>query len=83
MTAVEPTIPLCFLQVAQSQEVGRLPAFLQRLTDPEASADFPPAHRINVRTLDNRELDKLVAALGRNKSTWRRQGAPFLQPASY
>lgn len=51
---------------------GKLPAFLQKLTDPEASADFPPASRVNVRSLDNRELDKLVAALGRNKATWRR-----------
>lgn len=68
---------VCFssrLQVSQYQELGRLPAFLHRLTDPEASADFPPAHKVNLRTLDNRELDKLVAALGRNKWTWRRYG---------
>ena len=61
------------LQVAQYQDSGRLPQYLQRLVDPEASADFPPAHRVDLRSLDNRELDKLVAALGRNKSTWRRQ----------
>ena len=49
-----------------------LPAELYRLLDPLASVDLPPAHKVPVGTLDNRELDKLVAALGRSKATWRR-----------
>jgi len=51
---------------------GRLPHYLQRLVDPEASADFPPAKQVSLKDLDNRELDKLVATLGRNNATWRR-----------
>eukprot|EP00891_Asterochloris_glomerata_P005237 jgi/Astpho2/5237/Aster-04812 len=37
-----------------------------------AEVELPPYHEVEHRSLDNRELDKLVAALGRNKSTWRR-----------
>ena len=41
-----------------------------QLLDPSAGVDLPtPAA---ARRLDNRELDKLVAALGRSKATWRR-----------
>lgn len=29
-------------------------------------------NQVDPRALDNRELDKLVAALGRSKATWRR-----------
>ena len=60
------------LQVPQLPESSRLPAYLQRLTDPEASADFPPAKQVSVRNLDNRELDKLMATLGKSNATWRR-----------
>jgi pentatricopeptide repeat protein len=34
--------------------------------------ELPPAGSVQLRDSDNRELDKLVAALGRNKATWRR-----------
>ena len=44
-----------------------LPAALYRLQDAAAPIDLPPRHRVDVRMLDNRELDKLVGALGRNK----------------
>jgi pentatricopeptide repeat protein len=42
------------------------------LLDPQASVDLPSANLVTSRQLDNRELDKLFAALGRNKATWRR-----------
>jgi len=45
---------------------------LYRLLDPQASVDLPSANLVSSRQLDNRELDKLFAALGRNKATWRR-----------
>jgi len=50
----------------------RLPAEFYQLTDPEAGVQLPPHHRVDLRLLDNRELDKLVSQLGRNKATWRR-----------
>lgn len=66
------------LQVPQLPESSRLPHYLQRLTDPEASADFPPAKQVSVRDLDNRELDKLMATLGKSNATWRRYLPVFL-----
>lgn len=56
----------------EQQQSGKLPQELYRLLDPQASVDLPSAHLVNSRQLDNRELDKLFAALGRNKITWRR-----------
>ena len=47
---------------------SELPAALYRLQDVAAPVDLPPRHRTDVRSLDNRELDKLVGALGRNKA---------------
>ena len=54
------------------QQLSKLPQALYRLLDPQASVDLPSASLGNFRQLDNRELDKLFAALGRNKATWRR-----------
>lgn len=65
---------LLFFQVfpPEQQQSGKLPQELYRLLDPQASVDLPSAHLVSSRQLDNRELDKLFAALGRNKITWRR-----------
>lgn len=49
---------------------GSLPAPLYRLLDPTHPVELPAA--VKLTAADNRELDKLVAALGRNKATWRR-----------
>ena len=49
-----------------------MPAFLTNLLDPAASVDLPPGPAAAALRLDNRELDKLVAALGRSRATWRR-----------
>ena len=57
---------------SEQQQSGKLPQALYRLLDPQASVDLPSAHLVSSRQLDNRELDKLFAALGRNKITWRR-----------
>lgn len=51
---------------------GSLPDVLYRLLDPAAPVDLPPPGTVALRNGDNRELDKLVAALGRSKATWRR-----------
>ena len=51
---------------------GSLPEVLYRLLDPAANVELPPVGSVQLRDSDNRELDKLVAALGRNKTTWRR-----------
>ena len=51
---------------------GSLPEVLYRLLDPAAAVELPAPGAVQLRASDNRELDKLVAALGRNKSTWRR-----------
>ena len=51
---------------------GTLPEVLYRLLDPAAHVDLPPVGSVRLTPADNRELDKLVAALGRNKATWRR-----------
>ncbi len=59
-------------QQQQAKLGGRLPQALYKLLDPNASVDLPPTHLVNRNSLDNRELDKLVAALGRSKVTWRR-----------
>ncbi|KAK9814061.1 hypothetical protein WJX72_000168 [[Myrmecia] bisecta] len=58
--------------VYNNQAAGSLPQALYRLLDPNANVDLPPPHKVDPRGLDNRELDKLVGALGRNKATWRR-----------
>jgi len=51
-----------------------LPPELYQLLDPSSGVALPsPAVAAAAwGTLDNRELDKLVAALGRSKATWRR-----------
>ncbi len=52
---------------------GSLPPALYRLLDPAAPPALPPpAAAAALAPADNRELDKLVAALGRSKATWRR-----------
>lgn len=52
---------------------GCLPAALYRLLDPAAPVELPPPGSVAaLREGANRELDKLVAALGRSKATWRR-----------
>lgn len=64
-TCLQPTY-------APEQQLGKLPQALYRLLDPQASVDLPASYLIGPKALDNRELDKLLAALGRNKVTWRR-----------
>ena len=49
-----------------------LPEELLRLADAQAPVALPPPHTVPAGSLDNRELDKLVGTLGRNKATWRR-----------
>lgn len=49
-----------------------LPEQLLRLADASAPVALPPPRSMPCGCLDNRELDKLVGALGRNKATWRR-----------
>ena len=51
---------------------GTLPAALYRLVDPASPVDLPAPGSIKLSPADNRELDKLVGALGRSKATWRR-----------
>ena len=51
---------------------GTLPAYLYRLVDPNASVDLPSPGSIKLSPSDNRELDKLVGALGRNRKIWKR-----------
>ncbi|GAB4820675.1 hypothetical protein N2152v2_007721 [Parachlorella kessleri] len=62
------------LQITQSfpEGNGTLPEVLYRLLDPAAQVELPPPGAVRLTPSDNRELDKLVAALGRNKATWRR-----------
>lgn len=57
-------------QQQHHQHSRGLPEELYKLTDPEASVNLPT--RVVPGSLDNRELDKLVASLGRNKAIWRR-----------
>ena len=59
-------------QASSSSSSSTLPAFLTNLLDPSASVDLPPGPAAAALRLDNRELDKLVAALGRSRATWRR-----------
>ena len=54
----------------QAESLQGLPQALYRLLDPGAAVELPPC--ANLPPLDNRELDKLVAGLGRSKATWRR-----------
>jgi hypothetical protein len=51
---------------------GSRPPFRYRLLDPSAAVELPPPGAVRLAPSDNRELDKLVAALGRSKATWRR-----------
>lgn len=55
----------------QGQSHQSLPVPLYRLLDPTAPVDLPSYEKSPLQ-LDNRELDKLVAGLGRSKTTWRR-----------
>jgi len=50
----------------------RLPPEFYQLTNVETHVHLPPHHLVDARGLDNRELDKLVSQLGKNKNTWRR-----------
>ena len=65
-----PLAPQVFQALPESN--GSLPAALYRLLDPVAAVDLPAPGAVRLGPSDNRELDKLVAALGRNKQTWRR-----------
>jgi hypothetical protein len=49
-----------------------LPEELLRLADAAAPVVLPAPGSVPAGSLDNRELDKLVGMLGRNKATWRR-----------
>lgn len=49
-----------------------VPQELMALLDADAPVSLPPPGRLPSSALDNRQLDKLVAALGRNRTTWRR-----------
>lgn len=73
MSTLQLSPACCLLQFQQEQQpkqqLSKLPQALYGLLDPQASVDLPTA---NFCQLDNRELDKLFAALGRNKATWRR-----------
>lgn len=51
---------------------AELSNIFQQLTNPDAVVQLPPPSTITPGVLDNRELDKLVSQLGRNKATWRR-----------
>ena len=64
--------PLLQLSTAFPEGSGTLPPELYRLLDPSAAVELPPPGTVTLRDADNRELDKLVAALGRNRATWRR-----------
>jgi hypothetical protein len=61
-------------QLAPSQRAARdrLRAALSALADPARPLALPPAAALQEAGLDNRELDKLMSAIGRNRSTWRR-----------
>ncbi len=57
----------------QAESHKGLPPALYRLLDPTAAVELPPCDPgRQAHALDNRELDKLVAGLGRSKATWRR-----------
>ena len=49
-----------------------LPPALHRLLDPLADVQLPPVHSMAGKRLNNRELDKVLAALARSESLWRR-----------
>eukprot|EP00983_Pelagomonas_calceolata_P042822 1138666-Pelagomonas_calceolata.AAC.6 len=49
-----------------------LPRELCALADPSSSVALPPPGTFSPDQLDNWRLDKLVATLGRSRSTWRR-----------
>ena len=49
-----------------------LPPALHRLLDAGCEVHLPPVNSFKGKRLDNRELDKLLAGLGRLESTWRR-----------
>ncbi len=64
--------PVSFAAQVDLPVHSELPAALYRLQDAAVPVDLPPRHRVDVRMLDNRELDKLVGALGRNKVSFPR-----------
>lgn len=49
-----------------------LPAELHVLADAQVQPSLPEPGTIDSSLLDNWKLDKLVAALGRSRTTWRR-----------
>jgi hypothetical protein len=49
-----------------------LPDELLQLADASAPILLPTSSSVPAGSLDNRQLDKLVGTLGRNKATWRR-----------
>jgi hypothetical protein len=59
-------------QQQQQQPQQRLRAALAALSDPARPVALPPAELLAEAPLNNRELDKLVANLGRGRATWRR-----------
>lgn len=60
------------LKVSNGPSNRRLPTEFYQLTNADAQVQLPPHHLVDLRCLDNRELDKLVSQLGKNKNTWRR-----------
>eukprot|EP00210_Caulerpa_lentillifera_P005747 g5494.t1 len=50
----------------------RLPNEFYQLTNADCSVQLPSHNTVDPSALDNRELDKLVSQLGKNKTTWRR-----------
>eukprot|EP01025_Chloroclados_australasicus_P030505 TRINITY_DN305_c4_g1_i2.p1 TRINITY_DN305_c4_g1~~TRINITY_DN305_c4_g1_i2.p1 ORF type:complete len:814 (+),score=67.33 TRINITY_DN305_c4_g1_i2:159-2600(+) len=49
-----------------------LPDELYRLQDPALNVSLPEPGYVDPSSLDNRELDKLMSNVGKNKATWRR-----------
>eukprot|EP01026_Neomeris_dumetosa_P056951 TRINITY_DN52244_c0_g1_i6.p1 TRINITY_DN52244_c0_g1~~TRINITY_DN52244_c0_g1_i6.p1 ORF type:complete len:753 (-),score=124.34 TRINITY_DN52244_c0_g1_i6:1214-3472(-) len=49
-----------------------LPTELYSLQDPAVEAELPSPKDVDPFSLDNRELDKLMSNIGKNKNTWRR-----------
>jgi len=58
--------------LTSSASTEGLPTELHALSDPQASVSLPAPGSVDAALLDNWKLDKLVAALGRSRTTWRR-----------